>query len=111
MLRDSITTAYHVYNEKTLEFVRKLTKKPVHVIQYWANQKIWRHTGDKLDLRLKYNLPLDAYIVGSFQRDTEGHDLISPKLEKGPDLLADYLESLSKNVTNIHVVLAGWRRQ
>jgi glycosyltransferase involved in cell wall biosynthesis len=111
MLRDSITTAYHVYNEKTLEFIGKLTQKPVHVIPYWANQKIWRPTGDKLGLRLQHGLPQDAYLVGSFQRDTEGHDLISPKLEKGPDLLADYLESLSKKRSDIHVVLAGWRRQ
>ena len=111
MLRDSVTTAYHVYNKNTLEFIRKLTQKPVHVIPYWANQKIWRPTGDKRELRLKHGLPPDAYLVGSFQRDTEGHDLISPKLEKGPDLLADYLEKLSKQRQDVHVVLAGWRRQ
>ena len=34
----------------------------------------------------KYNLSNEDYIVGSFQRDTEGHDLHSPKLSKGPDL-------------------------
>ena len=111
MLRDSVTTAYHVYNKNTLEFIRKLTQKPVHVIPYWANQKIWRPTGDKRELRLKHGLPPDAYLIGSFQRDTEGHDLISPKLEKGPDLLADYLEKLSKQRQDVHVVLAGWRRQ
>ena len=25
-------------------------------------------------------------LIGSFQRDTEGHDMISPKLVKGPDI-------------------------
>lgn len=74
-------------------------------------------------LRAKYGLPTDAYLIGSFQRDTEGCDLISPKLEKGPDLFADYAEALKREHDLMskrcgysalrfpHVVLAGWRRQ
>jgi hypothetical protein len=112
-LRDSVTDVYHVYNQQTLDFIKRFTKKPIHLIPYWANQKIWKKTGSKLELREKYDLPINAYLIGSFQRDTEGHDLISPKLEKGPDLLADYI--IYKNSLNtsekIHVVLAGWRRQ
>lgn len=111
MLRDDITAAYHVYNEETLQFISTLTKKPIHLIPYWANQKIWRETGEKKDLRRKYGLPVDSYLVGSFQRDTEGYDLLSPKLEKGPDLLVDYLEKVKKEKEDLHVVLAGWRRQ
>ena len=108
MIRDTITTAYHVYNEQTKNFIRKFTKKEIHVISYWENQKIWLKTKDKNELRIKHRLP-NKYLVGSFQRDTEGHDLISPKMEKGPDLLADYLEKIKDE--NLHVVLAGWRRQ
>ena len=111
MLRDDLTTAYHVYNKETLDFVKTLTKKPIHLIPYWANQKIWYKTGEKNDLRKKYGLPSEAYLVGSFQRDTEGHNLASPKLEKGPDLLVDYLEKVKKERNDLHVVLAGWRRQ
>ena len=111
MERDVLTTAYHVYNESTQEFIRKLTNKPVHQITYWANQKIWRPTGDKYSLRQKYGIPQDSYVIGSFQRDTEGHDLRSPKLEKGPDLLADFIQQLHQKNENIFVVLAGWRRQ
>jgi len=110
MLRDQFTTVYHVYNESTKKFIEKFTAKEIHLINYWANQKIWQKTGDKISLRKKYNLPLDSYIIGSFQRDTEGHDLVSPKLEKGPDLLADYIEKLS-HTKDLHVLLAGWRRQ
>jgi len=85
-------------------------------------------------LRTKYTLPIDAYIIGSFVRDTEGgngrHDALwqtiqaqgksltdlqpnfwTPKLEKGPDLLANYLEQLHKTHPSLHVLLAGWRRQ
>lgn len=111
VLRDALTTAYHVYNDATAEFVRRLTNKPVHVVNYWANQKIWRPTENKETLRVKYGLPIDGYLVGSFQRDTEGYDLKTPKLEKGPDLLVEYLEKLKQTRSNLHVVLAGWRRQ
>jgi glycosyltransferase involved in cell wall biosynthesis len=109
--RDRFITAYHVPNKHTEDFVKTMTQKPIHVIPYWANQKIWRLTGMKGDLRKKHKLPEAGYLVGSFQRDTEGHDLKSPKLEKGPDLLADALEKFSKQMPNLHVVLGGWRRQ
>jgi hypothetical protein len=60
-------------------------------------------------MRQKHGIPETAYVLGSFQRDTEGGDLRSPKLEKGPDLVADYVEGLKR--TDTFVVLAGWRRQ
>lgn len=123
IVRDQLTTAYHVPNRHTEAFIRPLTSKPIHIIPYWANQRIWRPTGTMRDLRKKHGLPSDGLLVGSFQRDTEGSDLVSPKLEKGPDLLADYLDVLMKDwnlwsrdcgyaaLRQPHVVLAGWRRQ
>lgn len=111
LLRDRYVAAYHVPNKHTETFVRALTDKPVHVIPYWANQHIWRPTGTKEALRKKHGLPEDGFLVGSFQRDTEGKDLSSPKLEKGPDLLADNLIKLNGVARGVHVVLAGWRRQ
>lgn len=66
-------------------------------------------------LRKKYQLPLDDYLCGSFQRDTEGagieHGKFAPKLEKGPDLLVEALIKLKARQPSLHVVLAGWRRQ
>jgi glycosyltransferase involved in cell wall biosynthesis len=109
--RDSITDAYHVPNHHTESIVKQLTKKPIHVIPYWANQKIWRPTEDKQTLRKKHGLVSNGYLIGSFQRDTEGHDLKTPKLEKGPDLFVDAVEKLWSTNKLIHVVLAGWRRQ
>jgi len=109
--RDSITALYHVPNYHTKDFISKYTDKEIVVIPYWANQNIWKKTGTKNFFKEKYDIPKDHYIIGSFQRDTEGHDLKSPKLEKGPDLLADYLKELKKIKSNLHVVLAGWRRQ
>lgn len=120
---DQVTDAYHVPNKHTEAFIRPLTQRPIHVINYWANDRIWRKTGDRNELRRKHGIPLDVVAYGSFQRDTEGSSIadgsFAPKLEKGPDLLADYFESYQRAVCGPknsyvwrpHVVLAGWRRQ
>lgn len=72
----------------------------------------------KKKLRLKYEIPTDCYVIGSFVRDTEGagisKSIFLPKLEKGPDLFVDAVikfKEKSRNYFDIHVVLAGWRRQ
>lgn len=110
--RDELTTAYHVYNQRTLDFIKPLTDRPIHLINYWANGRIWQPTATKTEARAQLGLPVDSYIVGSFQRDTEGHDLTSPKLEKGPDKFADACIKLrDTDHPNLHVLLAGWRRQ
>lgn len=126
-VRDQITTVYHVPNKYTESFIRSLTHKPINVIPYWANNRIWKKTCDQRVLMKKHGLPEHGYFIGSFQRDTEGSDLVSPKLEKGPDLFIDFIVHLWKRwETEIetwgpvcgtplfcrpHVVLAGWRRQ
>jgi len=118
-VRDSFTDTYHVYNQQTLEFIRNITDKRIEFIPYWANQKIWRAAGvpeTKRSIREKYGLPIDCYVIGSFQRDTEGAGIESgiylPKLEKGPDLLVDYVKYLSEKMSKkVHVLLSGWRRQ
>lgn len=110
-MRDQVTTAYHTFNQRTFDFVRTLTKKPVCLLHYWVNGARWHRTGNKESLRQQYNLPESAFIIGSFQRDTEGHDLRSPKLEKGPDLLADAIIKYKNFNPATHVLLAGWRRQ
>ena len=48
--------------------------------------------------------------MGSFQRDTEGHDLVSPKLIKGPDIFFEIVKEIYKNNKNMKVVLTGKRR-
>lgn len=112
--RDGITTLYHVYNERAREFMirEKLTDKPIELVRYWANQNLWRRSAlSKIELRRKHELPEDARIIMSAQRDTEGSDLRTPKSEKGPDLLADALVSYTKIDPSVHVLLGGWRRQ
>lgn len=61
-------------------------------------------------LRKHWNLPGNTYLIGSFQRDSEGSDLHSPKLVKGPDVLLEILTGLKKEGLAFHTVLAGPRR-
>lgn len=118
LIRDSITDEYHCFNERTKDFISKLTNKPINIIPYWINLDYWKrpegeYRSVKLNARRSLSIPEDAYIISSFQRDTEGKDLISPKLEKGPDLFCDAVEQLysTHQYKNLHVLLGGWRRQ
>ena len=107
--RDQFVDCYHVPNSKTESFLKQLTNKKIEVISYWLNDKLWTPI-DKRIARKKLNLSDSKFYVGSFQRDTEGTDLKTPKLEKGPDLFCDYLRNKDK-MNNLHVLLGGWRRQ
>jgi len=62
------------------------------------------------ELALRWNIPRDRFLVGNFHRDTEGRDLSSPKLVKGPDVFAEMMAELVRRGVPIHVVLAGPRR-
>ena len=62
------------------------------------------------EMRREWRIPESKYLIGSFQRDTEGSDLHKPKLEKGPDVIAEVVRRLSQNGLPIHVILAGPRR-
>ena len=75
------------------------------------NHKNFYYIDDKLALRKKYGFEPSHYLVGSFQRDTEGSDLKSPKLIKGPDIFIKSVSYLYKKNTNLKVVLTGKRRQ
>jgi hypothetical protein len=110
-LRDSYISKYHVFNERAFKQVSQLTEKPITIIPYWCNQHIWKATDTKENLRKKYGISNGKFIIGSFQRDSEGSDLTKPKLEKGPDLLADLIEKYHEiSPNNVEVVLAGCRR-
>lgn len=113
--RDKITNAYHVPCELTKIQVENLLKqigseKPIFVRPFWVNESLWRQT-EKFAARKALGLNENAFFISSFQRDTEGRDLVSPKLEKGPDVFCDLIEKMHKEEMNPHVLLGGWRRQ
>ncbi len=89
LARDKFVDWYHVPCGQTGAAVSEITKKPVFIQPFWINQRLWAPR-NKVVCREKHGLPNDGYLIGSFQRDTEGHDLITPKLAKGPDVFCRY---------------------
>ena len=80
-------------------------------IPFWVDNNIFYNIENKVELRNKFGFNHDDFIVGSFQRDTEGHDLKSPKLIKGPDIFFNIVLSMYKKNKNLKVLLSGKRRQ
>lgn len=110
-LLDSFVDAYHVITSKTIPLLTKSTKNRIFNIPFWVNNEIWKVLHNKKELRKKFSFKEKDFLVGSFQRDTEGHDLMSPKLIKGPDVFVDFVSEMYLNNKNIKVVLTGKRRQ
>ncbi len=108
--RDKYVDLYHVISKKTLSQVKKITDKPIVTIPFWINQNIWFEINNKQKIYQDFNLNPNNFYVGSFQRDTEGNDLKSPKLSKGPDRFIEVIRHLNKQENNLEVILTGKRR-
>ena len=108
--RDKYVDFYHVISLKTKQQLEKLTKKKIISIPFWVNQDIWFPIENKQGLRSNFNLNKEDYLVGSFQRDTEGSDMVSPKLIKGPDIFLEIVEKIYDTNKNLKVILSGKRR-
>lgn len=108
--RDKYVNSYHAISEKTKEQVQQLTNKDIIVSPFWLNQNNFYEINKKDQLKEKYSLDKNKYFIGSFQRDTEGHDLVSPKLSKGPDRFLEIVLSKKREKNNVEVILTGKRR-
>ena len=109
--RDYYVDTYHVISNKTKNQLMQLTNKKIVSIPFWVNQNIWYSIEDTNLMRSKYNLKEEKFLIGSFQRDTEGSDLKSPKLIKGPDRFIKIVKHYYKSNKNVEVILTGKRRQ
>ncbi len=108
--KDNFVTYYHAVSEKTKLDLESITDKKIITIPFWVNNKIFFPISDKSFLKNKYLIPDDSFIVGSFQRDSEGHNVNLPKLSKGPDRLIEIFKDLNKKKKNLVVILTGRRR-
>ena len=108
--RDNYVNEYHVISEKTKSQLAKFTDKKITSIPFWVNQKIFFDIKDIGQFRTKYKFRDDEYLVGSFQRDSEGEDPKLPKLIKGPDQFIKIVKKLKKSNENLKVLLTGKRR-
>ena len=109
--RDNFVNFYHAISLKTEEQLEKLVSQRIFTIPFWVNQNIFYEMKNKQMLKKKYSIPEDSFLVGSFQRDTEGKDLTSPKLSKGPDQFMRIMQHYKERYPNLRVLLTGKRRQ
>ena len=108
--RDEYVDEYHVISKKTYQQVSKLTQKKITVLPFWVNRNIWYKIKNNKELKIKYNLKEESFLVGSFQRDSEGANPNQPKLSKGPDRFLEVVKDLNNKHKNLHIVLTGKRR-
>ena len=74
-LWDEHINLYHAISNKTAKQLEQLTKKTIKTIPFWVNNKIWFQIEKTESLFKKYKLDKSKFLIGSFQRDTEGFDL------------------------------------
>ena len=107
---DQYVDEYHVISKKTKEQLKSLTDKKITSIPFWINENLFFAIADKPSLRDEFGFDKDDFLVGSFQRDTEGSDMKSPKLIKGPDIFYNIVSKMYEDNPNLKVVLSGKRR-
>ena len=107
---DNYVDFYHVISQKTYDQLIKFTSKKIFLIPFWVNQNLFYPIEDKISLRKKYKFNFEDYLVGSFQRDSEGSDLSKPKLIKGPDRFIEIVFQMKQKNSNLKVLLTGPRR-
>lgn len=107
---DQFVDEYHVISNKTENQLKTLTDKKITSIPFWINQNLFYEIEDKANLRKELGFKETDYLVGSFQRDTEGSDSSLPKLIKGPDIFYKIIDENLRNNPNLKIILAGKRR-
>ncbi len=109
--RDKYVNFYHATSEKTMEQLNKITKKEILYEPYWINPDNWFQIKNKEILRSQFEISDSIFTIGSFQRDSEGHNPNLPKLSKGPDRLVEIIQHYKRiKNNNILVILSGKRR-
>ena len=109
--RDKFVNLYHATSIKTMEQLKKITNKEILHEPYWINPENWFEIENKENLRSQFKIDDSVFTIGSFQRDSEGHNPNLPKLSKGPDRLVKIIQHYKEKKDNkILVILSGKRR-
>ena len=113
---NDITDVFHSICDITTKEMKKHFTKPIKTVPFWHNENVWSKITNTEVLRKKYNFSSNDFLVGSFQKDTEGDSIANktfkPKLEKGPDLFVEAVKILKeKKYPNLKVILSGYKRQ
>jgi len=102
---------FHTISKSNHKILSKIVPNKIVCNPFWVNSKIWYPINNKELLRKKLNLDNQSFLVGSFQRDSEGENVNLPKLSKGPDQFLKCILDLKEKHSNLKVVLTGHRRQ
>ncbi|MFH0780846.1 MAG: glycosyltransferase family 4 protein [Pseudomonadota bacterium] len=82
----------------------------VHLIPIGINlDYFYRQTAaSRRSARDRFNVPQNAFVVGSFQKDGDGWgEGLKPKMIKGPDVFIEAMSLLKKSVKSLVVLLSG----
>tara|TARA_Y100000590_G_scaffold465642_1_gene638506 strand:- start:10 stop:1095 length:1086 start_codon:yes stop_codon:yes gene_type:complete len=83
----------------------KLFKIPISVDYSLFNS---RFELEQNELRSRFNIPKNSFIIGSFQKDGEGWGRgLKPKLIKGPDIFVKTMIKLKDKIDNLYILLSG----
>jgi Glycosyltransferase len=83
---------------------------PVVRVPYVVDPAIFRPLPERAAIRRELGLKDDAFVIGNFHRDSEGSDLLRPKVQKGADVFLAITRDLHDRVPQTTVLLAGPRR-
>ena len=89
---------------------RNIDPKLIHKIPLSVDTKVYFPMGElkKINLRRRFNIPLESHLIGSFQKDGSGWgEGLNPKLIKGPDIFIKTISILKKDIKNLLVILTG----
>ena len=118
-IRNHIKHIHSICNPTT-RFLKSISlNKPISQKLLWYNPSVFYPIENKEMLREKYHLNTDKtpFLIGSFQKDTEGSSIHNksyiPKLSKGPDLFVSIVYDMQQRhpEQNIQVILTGLRRE
>lgn len=84
-----------------------IEQNKICVIPLGVDTRLFVPSSDKERIKGEFKIPLDAVVIGSFQKDGVGWGLgEQPKLIKGPDLLVGVVKRLAARYP-VHVLLVG----
>jgi len=85
-------------------------EKKIFQIPIGINTEIfWPQTSSsRSQIRRKYEIPGEAFVIGSFQKDGIGWGVgKEPKLIKGPDIFIEVLKRIKNIIPHVFVLLSG----
>jgi glycosyltransferase involved in cell wall biosynthesis len=121
---DKVSNKFHVICNHTYNQLKEYVTKPIETKLFWTNTKEWyplfnselERYNIREKLRQHFNLDNNKFIIGSFQKDTEGASIANktylPKLEKGPDQFIKCVKKIKDlEELEVEIVLSGFGRQ